>query len=298
MIRRAQINNVREQDDLNRLLIEFDAVRAACLETLREKVGETEEDLRSERGMRDYNAPHSLHLPCYPPDKKPYMYLHLLEHREHPGLIPMLEPLTSSTFAMTCKFHWPWKDGDDYLQSLFSLDTSQECGPITSIQAVGGSGKTAHSFRALSSNYGLYLTCTHYEEADAFGLFCDDLMVNLHKMLLCSSQEELHLYGLSYCQIAMIVRLSLLIQRTQKFFSANHRMPSPEEFLFWQVNQFTREMGTAFKIEMKDARVRLASATFLRNRMTDLYTKLTGVCPKSLCRASAKLCRALQRPIP
>ena len=71
----------------------------------------------------------------------------------------------------------------------------------------------------------------------------------------------------------MIARLSVLVQRTSE------RVPSPKEFLFWQVNETTEAMESTFKALVNHSgRVKSpamwADQDFLKKRMEDLYKQL------------------------
>ena len=197
-----------------------------------------------------------------------------LQHLEHSDLVFTAgETVRSSMFAITPEFHWPWKVGDDYLKSQFPSRTGKPSNMITSVLAATASGKTSLSFRALSTNFGLYLTCTHSMEAREFGHFCDMQMASLHRDLSALTQENILLIGLSYFRLAMIARLYILIQRTATFFSAQSRLPTPQEFLTWQVNGATAMMSDAFQILARTPML-FESDDYLQTKMRNLYTEL------------------------
>ena len=153
--------------------------------------------------------------------------------------------LYTSTFATNQTLHWPWKEGDEYLNKQFK--ESDMRGSITSILAATASGKTSLSFRALSKQYGLYLTCTHYQEGPTFGPLCDRQMVCLHHRIEEYSQEDLLVKGLPCFQMAIIARLVVLIHRTEEYIASHDgKRPSPSEFTLWQVNGDTERMVSAF----------------------------------------------------
>ena len=197
-----------------------------------------------------------------------------LKHRDHSHLVFTAgSTILSSMFAITTEFHWPWKVGDEYLKSQFPSKAGKSSNVITSVLAATASGKTGLSFRALSSNFGMYLTCTHSIEAREFGHFCDAQMASLHRILSSLPQEILLLSGLSYFQLSMIARLYVLIQRTTTFFSAQERLPSPKEFLAWQVNGATTMMTDAF-LQLTDTSLLFENEDTLGTKMRNLYTEL------------------------
>ena len=214
-------------------------------------------------------------------------FLHLLKHRTHAELIRCEDDtILSSVFAVTPEFHWPWPEGDIYLQEQFQ-STLEHGKTITNILAATASGKTGLSFRALSSNYGLYLTCTSSEERERFGKFCDLQMASLHSQISSSSQEDLHLHGLSLCRLAMIARLCVLVHRTTNFMqptdtdcSSNEQKvmepPSPKEFLSWQVNGMTKTMKSAYEA-LAGSPLRWESPKVLLTKINELHDELAAL---------------------
>ena len=104
-------------------------------------------------------------------------------------------------FGNTPEFHWPWQFGGDYMRSQFPMKKNTKYpNAITSVLAATASGKTALSYRALSLNFGLYLTCTSWVERHDLSYFCDHEMAHLDYTLNGLSQEDLYLQGLSFAE--------------------------------------------------------------------------------------------------
>ena len=211
------------------------------------------------------------------PDWDNQGFLHLLRHRTNSGSIQLTRGnLLSFMFGNIPEFHWPWQFGDQYMRSQFPMENENQrrTHAITSVLAATASGKTALSFRALCSNFGLYLTCTAWEERNDLEDFCDHQMAHLSYILNGLSQEELHLQGLSVFRMAMIARLSVLVQRTTIYHGIHKRLPSPKEFLSWQVNGKTATMESTFRALVDKSPAKWEDQEFLKKKVEDLHKQL------------------------
>ena len=178
---------------------------------------------------------------------KPFGAGHPMYDKEKSKRVPVSKEGNIATWLMACQpeNHWSEPEIDNALGTYFW--TGQRIG---SLLAATACGKTSAVQRALSKDYGLYLTCSRPEEKILLREIVDRQMIKLVESLQYPAieQEEVIALAPNYVQLAIIARLHILWFRTTNHIRDNKSLPSPEQFLMWQINVETEHFCDSLEV--------------------------------------------------